>query len=75
MCHCDWLNKELNSQYQGRKRVGRTSGQREGGGGMNLGAGESPGYTEENRMCNGREIKGHEAKCRLIEMVNLSYKC
>lgn len=44
-------------------------------GGMNLGAGESPGYIEENRMCNGREIKGHEAKCRLIEMVNLSYKC
>lgn len=29
----------------------------------------------EQDVQDGREIKGHEAKYRLIEMVNLSYKC
>lgn len=75
MCHCDWLNKELNSQDQGRKRVCRTSGQSEVGGYESRRRRVARLHRGEQDVQDGREIKGHEAKCRLIEMVNLSYKC
>ena len=72
MCHCDWLNNELNGQYLGRKRLGGTSGDREDSG------------EEESRVTNqmlnkqdlqnGDEVTSTWKNTDQKIWVNLSYK-